>query len=47
MHWNGMGCIYKKTLQGGDEWRHTTNVESARPMLQLWPAEEVWAETVV
>lgn len=29
-----------------DEWLHTTNVEAARSMLQLWPAEEMWAEPV-
>ncbi|MEQ5844268.1 SOS response-associated peptidase (plasmid) [Paraburkholderia acidicola] len=29
-----------------DEWLHTTNVEAARSMLQLRPAEEMWAEPV-
>ncbi|MFL9876727.1 SOS response-associated peptidase family protein [Paraburkholderia megapolitana] len=29
-----------------DEWLHTTNVDAARSMLQLWPAEEMWTEPV-
>lgn len=30
-----------------DEWLHTANVEAARSMLQLWPAEQMWAEPIV